>query len=228
MFGQIDDRTDDLAAFFMREHDSAEHLLFGQFFRFGLNHHHRVLRRGNHQVEIALVTQRIGDARVEDIFAIIGEAHARSADRAHERNTRNGQRSRCRDHRNDIRLGLAIIGQDLADDVDFVVETFREERAHRTVDQTRSERFFFRRAAFALEKAARNTAGGREFFLIVNGQREEVLAFLDALGGGHGAQHHGFAIGGQTSAVSVPGTTAGFQSEGRSAPLQRYGFRVEH
>ena len=31
------------------------------------------------------------------------------------------------------------------------------------------------------------------FFLIMDGEREEILPFLDRLGGGDGAQHDGFA-----------------------------------
>src|SRR3546814_280794 len=62
----------------------------------------------------------------------------------------------------------------------------------------------------------------------MDGQGEEVLPFLDALGGGHGAQHHGFAKGGQHRAICLAGNTAGFLSEGLSAPLQAYSFSIEH
>jgi hypothetical protein len=123
---------------------------------------------------------------------------------------------------------LAVIAQHLSDDVDLVVETFGEQRADRTVDQAGNQRFLFRRAALALEEATRDTTGGRELFLIVNGEREEVLPFLHRLGGGHGAEHHGLAIGGQHGAIGLAGHTAGFEGEGLSAPLQRYGFHVEH
>ncbi len=62
----------------------------------------------------------------------------------------------------------------------------------------------------------------------MDGQREEVLTFLHALGGSDRTEHNGFAICGEDRAVSLTGNVAGFQSEGLSAPLQRYGFRVEH
>src|SRR5690606_27281634 len=118
--------------------------------------------------------------------------------------------------------------QDLRDHVDLVVEPFREQRADRAVDQTAGECFLFGGAAFTLEEAARDASGGGELFLVVHGQGEEILSFLDRLGGGNGAQHHGFAVSGEDRPVSLTGNAAGFQSEGLSAPLQRYGFRVEH
>src|SRR5690606_30306151 len=118
--------------------------------------------------------------------------------------------------------------QDLRDHVDLVVEPFREQRADRAVDQTAGECFLFGGAAFTLEEAARDASGGGELFLVVHGQGEEILSFLDRLGGGNGAQHHGFAVSGEDRPISLTGNAAGFQSEGLSAPLQRYGFRVEH
>src|SRR3546814_12717592 len=83
------------------------------------------------------------------------------------------------------------------------IETFWEQRADGTVDQAAGQRFLFSRAAFPLEKAARNASGGREFFLIMNGTGEKVLPFLHGFGGGDCAQHHGFAIGGQHCAVRL-------------------------
>ncbi len=62
----------------------------------------------------------------------------------------------------------------------------------------------------------------------MHGQREEILPFAHGFGGGHGAQHHGFAIGGQNGAVCLTGDLSCFEGEGLAAPLERYGFLVEH
>ena len=78
---------------------------------------------GDDEVELAF-----GDfahRRVELILAVL-VADARRADRAHEGHARQRQRSRSRDHRQDIGLILAVIAQHLTDYVDFVVETFGE------------------------------------------------------------------------------------------------------
>jgi hypothetical protein len=40
----------------MREHHGAEHLFFGQLLGFGFDHHHRVLRRGDDEIEAPSAT----------------------------------------------------------------------------------------------------------------------------------------------------------------------------
>jgi hypothetical protein len=87
----------------------------------------------------------------------------RGTDRAHEGNARDGQRSRSGDHRDDIGFGLAVIAHHLSDDVDFVVETFGEQRTDRAVDQARNQRFLFGGAAFTLEEATGDAPGSRNF-----------------------------------------------------------------
>src|SRR3546814_13806339 len=75
----------------------------------------------------------------------------------------------------------------------LVIETFGEQRADRTVDQAADQSFLFGRAAFALEEAAGDTVGRRIFFLIVDGEREEILPVLHRLGGSDGAEHNRLA-----------------------------------
>ena len=79
------------------------------------------------------------------------------------------------------------------DDLDFVEEAFGEQRADRAVDQARGQRFFFGRAAFALEEAAGDAARGVGLLDVVDGQREEVLVRIGFLAGDCGDQHHGVA-----------------------------------
>ena len=111
---------------------------------------------------------------------------------------------------------------------DFVVEAFGEQRADRAIDQAAGQRFLFGRAALALEEAARDAPGGREFFLVVDGQREEVLSRLDGLGGGHRAEDDGFAKGREDRAVGLAGNAARFELQGLSAELDFYSFDIEH
>src|SRR3546814_6590502 len=105
---------------------------------------------------------------------------------AHEGHARVRQGRRRRDQREDVGIIMAVIAQSLSDGVDLVIGTFGEQRADRAVDQAADQRFLFRRAAFALEEAAGDAAGRRIFFLVMDGQGKEVLAFLDLLGGGDG------------------------------------------
>ena len=199
--------------------------VFRQLLGFGFDHHHRVAGAGDDEVEVAF-----GDlllARVEDIFAV-DEADAGGADRAHEGDAGDGQRGRRGDHRDDVGLVLAVVGEDLGDDEDFIVEALGEQRADRAVDQAAGQRFLFGRAALALEEAARDAPGGREFFLVVDGQREEVLPRLDRLGGGDRAQHDGFAEGREDRAVGLAGNAARFELQRLAAQLDFYGFDIEH
>jgi hypothetical protein len=114
------------------------------------------------------------------------------------------------------------------DDLDFVLEALDEQRADRTVDQAGNQGFLFRRTAFALEEAAGDLAGGVGLFLVVDGQREEVLARLRLLGEHGGGQDDGFAHGGQNGAVGLTGDATGFEDQRLAAPLDRLALDIEH
>ena len=63
----------------------------------------------------------------------------------------------------------------------LVLEALDEERADRTVDETRGQRLLLGRTAFTLEVAAGNLAGGVRALLVVHGEREEIDAGLRGL-----------------------------------------------
>ena len=91
------------------------------------------------------------------------------------------QRRRGADQRDDVGIVLEIVAQHGADDLRLVEEARREERPDRPVDQARGQRLLFRRPALALEEAAGDLAGGEGLFLVVDGEREEILAGLRRL-----------------------------------------------
>ena len=156
LFGQFDDGFDNFFTGVMREQYGAEHDFFRQLIGFGFDHHHCVIGCGNDQIEVAFGNLFVG--RVQDILAV-QITNARGADGAHERNAADGHCSRGSHQREDIRLILAIIGHDMRDTVDLVIETLRKQRPHRPVNQARNQRFLFGRSAFTLEKATGNTTG---------------------------------------------------------------------
>src|SRR5205085_5661042 len=86
----------------------------------------------------------------------------------------------------------------------------------------------FRRSALTLEEAAGDAPRSREFFLVVDGQREEILPRLDRLCRGDGAEDNGFAKGRENRAVGLAGNAARFELEGLSTPLDFDCFRIEH
>ena len=216
MLSKLDDGLDDFLTRVMRKQDGTQHDFFRKLIGFGFHHHHGVIGRGNDEVEVAFGNLRVG--WVQDIFAV-QVTHACCADGAHEWNARNGHCSRCSNKRQYIRLIFAIIAKNLCDSVDFVVETFWEQRTEWTVDQTRNQRFLFGRTTFTLKKATGNTAGCGIFFLIVNGEREKILTILHRLCGGNRAKHNSFAERCHNSAVSLTGNFARFECQGLSAPL---------
>src|SRR4030095_14529698 len=100
------------------------------------------------------------------------------------------------------------------DHEDLVVKALREQRPHRAVDEARRQRFLFGRSALALEEAAGDAPRGREFFLVVDGQRGEVLPRLDRLGGRDRTENYRFAEGREHRAVGLAGNAARFELEG--------------
>ena len=201
----------------MTEHHGAEHDLLGQLLGLRFHHQHGVLGAGHDQIELGFGATV--DGEVEDVFAI-NVADAGGADRAHERHARNGQRGGGRDHREHVRVVLHVVLQNGDDDLGLVLVAIGEERADRAIDQARGQRLGFGRAPFALEVAARDLARGEVLFLVVDGQREEVLTRLRRLGRNDGGKDHGLAERGEHGAVGLAGDLAGLKGEGLAAPVQ--------
>ena len=173
----------------MAEDDAAEHHLLGQLLRFRLDHQHRGLRAGDDRSICDSVELRRG--RVQHVLAV-DVADARRADRTVERNAGDAPAPRVAP----ISAGMSasISGfsdSDVDDDLHLVVEALGEERPHRPVDQARGQRLELARAAFALEEAAGDLAGGVGLLDVVDGQREEVLARLGVLRGDDGGEDDG-------------------------------------
>ena len=200
LFGELDDRLDHRLVMPVTEHHGAEHDVLGQLFGFRFHHHHGVLRAGDDEVELAL--RHLVDRRIEHVL-IVDEGDARGADRAHERRAGERERRRSRNHRHDIGIVLLIVRQHGDGDLRIAAPAFGEQRTDRPIDQARGERILFSGAAFALEVAARNPAGGVIFFGIVDGQRKEIDAFLGLLGRDDGGEHGSLAVSGHDGAVSL-------------------------
>jgi hypothetical protein len=62
----------------------------------------------------------------------------------------------------------------------------------------------------------------------MDGQREEVLARLDGLGGGHRAQNDGFAEGRKDGAIGLARNAPGFELEGLAAQVDFDSLDIKH
>ena len=151
-----------------------------------------------------------------------------AADRAHERHAGEGERGRGGDHRQNVRIGLEVIGEDRGDDLRVATEVIGEQRADRPVDQAGGEGFAVGRPPFALEIAAGNSSRGERLFLVVDGEGKEILAGLRLLGGDDGRQHRGFAPGGEHRSVRLAGHAAGLERELAAAPVEFFALYVKH
>ncbi|CCK04988.1 Spidroin 1 [Cronobacter sakazakii 701] len=195
-FHQIVDVLNHNLLLLVAEHHGAQHLIFAQQFSFRFHHQHGAFSTSDNQIQFAGFQLILG--RVQYVL-VVDVTHARGTNRAVERNTGQRQRSGRADHRNNIRVNLRVNGNDGRDNLNFVNEAFREQRAERAVNQTRDQRFAFARTAFATEEAARDAASSVGTLLIVNGQREKVLARLRFFSANYGheyrsvihAYHHG-------------------------------------
>ncbi|MCY1363699.1 hypothetical protein D9M69_504740 [compost metagenome] len=109
-----------------------------------------------------------------------------------------------------------------------VLVAINEKRADRTVDQARNQSFVFAWTTFALEETTWDLASCVSLFLIVDGQREEILTRLWFLGRNNSRQNDGFAIGCENCTVSLTRDLAGFQNERTAAPFDFNFMGIEH
>ena len=208
LFGELDDGVDHRLEMPVPEHHRAEHDILGQLLGFRLDHQHRVLRAGHDQVELGF--RHLVELRVEHVFAV-DEADAGRTDRAHERRAAERQRGGSGNHCDDVGIVLLVVRHHGDDHLRVAAPAVSEQRTDRTVDQARCQRVLLGRAALALEVAAGNPAGRIVLLGVVDGQRQEVDAFLRRLGRDDGREHGGLAVGGEDGAVGLTRDFAGFQ-----------------
>ncbi len=216
LLGQFDDRVDHRLEVPVSEHHRAEHDVFVEFLGFRFHHQHGISRAGDDQVELGF--DHFVERRVEDIF-VIDEADAGRADRTLEGSARQRQGGRRSHQRHDVGIVFHVVRQDGHDHLGFVAPAIDEQGTDRAVDQSGDQRFLLGGPALALEVAAGNAARGVGLFLVVDGQGEEVDAFAGRLGGDHGGEHDGLAIGCHDGAVGLTRDLSGFKSEGTSTPV---------
>ena len=225
LFGELDDRLDHRLEMPVAEHHGAEHHVFGQFLGFGLDHQHGIAGAGHDEVEFAL--GHFVDRRIEHVLAA-DKADTRGADRAHEGCAGQGQRCRRADKCQNVRIVLHVMGERGDDHLGLVAPAIGEERTDRAIDQAGDQRLFFGRTTFALEIAAGDAARGIEFFLVVDGERQEIDAFARRLGRDHGREHGGIAIGCDHGTVGLTRHFAGFEGELAPAPVELNAVYIEH
>src|SRR5205085_12304260 len=92
----------------------------------------------------------------------------------------------------------------------------------------RNQGFLFGGTAFALEIATRNAARRIIFFLVVDGERQEVDAFARRLGGDDSRENLRLPVSGDDGAVGLAGDFAGLEGKRAPAPVQLNAVNIEH
>ena len=153
---------------------------------------------------------------VDDELAV-DATDAHGSDGSSERNVRNAQGGGGAVDRKDVGVVLAIGAQEECDDLCVVKVALRKERAQRTIGHARREDFLFGGTALAFEISAGEFANGGGFFFVFDGEREEVLAFLDGSGRDGGDDDDGVAAANGYGSVGEFGEFAGFKNDGSIA-----------
>ena len=225
VLGKFDDGVENRLHRVMAEIDSPEHDLLGQFLGFGFDHQHAFMRTGNNEVEVGFLHLRHG--RVENI-GVVNPANTSRRDRAEERHAGQAQGRRRANHRGDIGVVLHVMRQHGTDHLRLAFEGGWEQRPDRTVDQAADQRFIFGRPAFALEEAARDLAGGKRLFLVINRQREKILSRPRAVRRHGGTEDGGLAEADHDRAIGLTGNLAGFQNKRGAVPVKLFAENLEH
>ena len=209
---EVDDRLERA----MPEQDRLGHDVLGQEVRARLDHHDRVARAGDDQVELRVL--ELGERRVDDELAV-DPADADRRDRAVERDLADRQRRRCGDRADDVGEVLLVGREDRDDELDVVLVALGEERPDRPVRLAGGQDRVLRGARLALDEAARDLARGVHPLLEVDRQREEIEAGA-GLGAVGGAEHHGVAVADGDGAAGEPCELAGFDGQRATTELR--------
>ena len=204
--GEFPLRGDELLNRLVREFKRFDETLVRHLVGGAFNHHHVLLVPDVDEIERRV--QHLFVRGIDDEFAV-DFADAHRADRAVPRDVRAKQRGGSAVDHQHVRIRHLVRRKQQTDDLHFVQKSFREQRAQRAVAEARGENFLFRRASFALEIAARETAGGGEFFAVIDRQREEILVGgTQFVGGGRGDEHRRASAGHRHGAVGLAGNRA--------------------
>src|SRR2546423_5519834 len=143
-----------------------KHQFFGQFFRACLDHHDRVCRAGNSQVQpgmLHLRLQRINYQLVVDI------AYAYRSYRACKWNIRYTKGRRRAHNPHNIGVILLIRGKYCDYDLHIVTISLGEQRAERTIGEAASENGMFRGTPLSFDKPAGDFSRGIHTLFYING-----------------------------------------------------------
>src|SRR5262249_13250414 len=211
------DGANDFLDLRMPKFESLDHSIFADFERAGLHYYDGFFGRRDDDIQRAGLL--LGNRRVGNELPI-EQADANGGDRGGKRQVRAIRGRSSSSDGNDIRVVFAVCSKNQRVDLGFIAPRFREERAHRSVNQARDEDFTLGRTAFALEEAAGNLARGIGVLAIVNGQGEKVFVIRLWRHDG-GIENYCVAIFGNNGSIGLLCDLGRFENERPAANFHR-------
>ena len=219
LFLEVDDGLECPVA----EQDGLGHDGLGQQVRAGLDHHDRVARAGDDQVELGVL--ELAERGVDDELTV-DPADAHRGDGAVERDLADRQGRRCGDRADDVGQVLLIGREDRDHELDIVLVALGEERADRPVRLAGCQDRVLGRARLALDEAARDLARGVHALLEVHREGEEVEAGARFRPVGR-PEHHGVAVSDGDGAAGEACKLAGLDGQRSTTDLRLECLRQE-
>ena len=219
LFLDLDDRLDGL----LGEFEGGLEFSFGEFFGTAFDHERFVFRANVNEVEIALGILVMGWIR--DKFSR-NACNANGGDGASPRDVGDHEGGGGSVEGKNIGIVLAVGAKKDGDDLSVVKIAFGKEGTKGAIDHPAGQDLFFGRATFPAEVASGDATYGGSFFLIFNGEREEVLAVFDFRGRDCSDDDDRFTHGDEGSAVGEFGEFSRFDVKVAVAQAGSKGFVV--
>ena len=187
----LDERNEGLNDLIVTCHDSVKHNIVGNLVRACLDHYHLLLGRSNGQVQVGLAS--LLKVRHEYDLAV-NQAYGDTADRTVPRNIRDRNSDGSADHAEDLRGAVRVNCEYGHCDRNVVAHVLREQRTHRTVNNSGGQDSLLGGSALSLEEAAGDLAYCIQLLLVVNGKREEVHAVAGLCACSYVYHYYGLAV----------------------------------
>ena len=194
------DESDDILVEVVCCIDRLNHNVFRNFLSAGLDHDDLLLCGSYGKSQIGYLLLLSG--RVEDQLAV-DETHMGRRDRAVKRDIRNAGSDGSADHSGQLRAASGIYAHNKAVQGYVVAVILREQRTHRTVDNTGCKDRILRCAALTTVETARDLSDCVHLLLVLYGQREEIDTVTRLVRSGCGTQKNGLTVVDESRSVCL-------------------------
>ena len=202
--------------------DRLDHDILGDFVRARLDHDDLLRGRSHGQVQIGHRT--LLGVRVHDELAV-DQADPAAADGAVKRNVGDRHGDRGTDHRGDLGGIVLVHAENEVVQQNVVPVILREQRAHRTVDDTARQHGMLRGTALSSEETAGDLSDCVHLLFVIHAQREEIDPFAGLRRRGGGGKDYGVTVVHERGAAGLRGNAADLDLQGTAGQLHGISFK---